>query len=173
MASSIRPAIIEKKLDDIRESMLTYKFAAVRGKIAVQAKNHRARADRKIHDRLKRQDRRQRRQPDGEGDISTRARLASSDCSGASHRGPASSHAQQLVVVWLSYCGIKLFVIHAAAVPRGCGSTWCAIADRKAAISRAIATTTTVSRRFWPGDANTERTGLSAPSRQIGNPNLG
>jgi hypothetical protein len=51
-------------------------------------RNHRARVDCKIHDRLKRQDRQQRRQPDGEGDISTRARLASSDCSGASHRGP-------------------------------------------------------------------------------------
>ena len=68
--------------------------------------------------------------------ISTR--LASSDCSGASHRGPASSHAQQLVVLFLSYCGIELYVIHPAAVPRGCGSTWCAIAERKAAISRAI-----------------------------------
>ena len=51
MASSIRPTIVEKKLDDIRsnESMLTYKFAAVRRKIAVQAKNHRARTDCKIH----------------------------------------------------------------------------------------------------------------------------
>jgi hypothetical protein len=40
MASSIRPTIIEKRLDDIRsnESMLTYKLASVRGKIAVQAK---------------------------------------------------------------------------------------------------------------------------------------
>jgi hypothetical protein len=32
----------------------------------------------------------------------------------------------------LSYYGIELFVIHAATVPRGCGSTWCAIAETKA-----------------------------------------